>query len=66
MKAIQLITYIAEHPEYTKIVLFEVDQEMRPMSAIHYLASSTQSNYDDILYRINSSLEQNTLIVYRY
>jgi hypothetical protein len=56
MKTIQLINYIATHPEYVVIVIN--DQDYNKMRAIEILSSEDYSNE----WRINGSLEKYTLI----
>jgi hypothetical protein len=56
MKTIQLINYIATHPEYVVIVIN--DQDYNKMRAIEILSSQDYSNE----WRINGSLEKYTLI----
>ena len=63
MKTLDLIRYIAQHPEYSVIVIQDND-DMTPMDAINYLASIYSSHYDSMIFRLNGSLEKNTLLVY--
>jgi hypothetical protein len=60
MKTIQLINYIATHPEFTKVVFNESDYERTPMAAIEVLSSETYEN----IWRINGTLEKGTLLIY--
>jgi hypothetical protein len=59
MNTIQLIHYIASHPEFTNIVISDMDDKT-PMNAIECLSSET---YDNV-WAINGTLEKNTLLVY--
>lgn len=59
MKTIQLINYIASHPEFTNIVIKDMD-DRTPMQAIECLSCETFDN----VWAINGTLEKNTLLVY--
>lgn len=59
MKTIQLINFIASHPEFTSIVIKDNDDKT-PMQAIELLSSETFDN----VWSINGTLEKNTLLVY--
>ena len=66
MKTLDLIRYITQNNHLFYIVGFVDDgTNYSIMEAINYLASIDPSNYDDIRWRINLSLEKNTLLVYR-
>lgn len=59
MTTIQLINYIASHPEFINIVIKDMDDKT-PMQAIEFLSSE---NYDNV-WAINGTLEKGTLLVY--
>jgi hypothetical protein len=59
MKTIQLINYIASHPEFTNVVIQDMDDKT-PMQAIELLSCETFDN----VWEINGTLEKNTLLVY--
>lgn len=59
MNTIQLINFIASHPEYSNIAIEECDNK-NPLQAIELLTSERFDNE----WRINGSLEKNTLIIY--
>ena len=59
MKALQLIHYIASHPEY-KIIVIDGDDDRTPMQAIECISGDTINRY----YRINGTLEEGTLLIY--
>lgn len=63
MKVLDLIRYIAQHPEYTNIVIKDEDN-MTPLTAINYLASIDSSHYNSMFFHINGTLEKKCLIVY--
>jgi hypothetical protein len=60
MTAIQVILFIAQHPEFTNVVISDQDDKT-PMQAIEWLASVGKGNY-----RINDTLEKkyHTLVIY--
>jgi hypothetical protein len=60
MNTLQLIHYIASHPEYTNVVILDMDDK-KPMQAIECLSCESFDN----IWRINGSLEKNTLLVYK-
>jgi len=60
MNTIQLIHYIATHPEFTCIVIGDSD-DFTPMQAIEFLSLSY---FSESVYRINNTLEKSTLLVY--
>jgi hypothetical protein len=62
MKVLDLIRYICLHPEYNLIV-FDVEDEYTPMGAILHLASIDPSHYESLFFKINNSLEKDTLLV---
>ena len=64
MKTLDLIRYITQHPEYDNIVIMD-EGDMSPMVAINYLATIDPSWYDDFRWRLNGSLEKDTLLVYK-
>lgn len=59
MTTLQLINYIARHPEYTTIVLKD-SYDTTPMQAIEILSSNVFDND----WRINGTLETNVLLCY--
>ena len=59
MTTLQLINYIASHPNYKLIILLDSD-DLTPMQAIERL-SSDPANLD---WRINGSLEKDILLCY--
>ena len=59
MKTLQLIHYITNHPEYTNIVIADMDDKT-PLQAIEVLSTE---NFDTV-WRINGTLEKNTLLIY--
>jgi hypothetical protein len=59
MNTLQVINYIANHPEFTNIVIKDMD-DRTPMEAIYCLSCEKF----DISWRINGSLEKNTLLIY--
>lgn len=59
MTSLQVINHIASRPEYQTIVID--DEDKTPMQAIEYLSYDIGENDN---WRINGSLEPNTLIVY--
>jgi hypothetical protein len=59
MKTIQLINYIASHPEFTNVVIKDMDDK-KPMQAIELLSSESFDN----IWAINGTLECGTLLVY--
>ena len=63
MKVLDVIRYITQHPEYTTIVIKDED-DMTPMQAIYYLASIDPLYFDSISFRINGTLEKNTLNIW--
>lgn len=63
MKVLDLIRYITQHPEYTNIVIKD-NGDATPMQAICELASIDPSHYDTMFFKINGTLEQDTLLVY--
>ena len=66
MKTLDLIRYITQkHHMFYTVDFYEDGTMYTPMEAINYLASIHPSNYDHIHWRINLSLEKNTLLVYR-
>lgn len=68
MKILELIRYITQHPEYLKIVFIGDgydDGDFTPMQAICELASIDASHYDTIRWRLEGSLEKDTLILYK-
>ena len=64
MKVLDLIRYITMCPEY-KLIVWD-DVEMTPMGAICQLASIDPSHYNDINFKINNTIEKNTLIIYQF
>lgn len=70
LKTSALIEHISEHPEYTNIVIMDKitplgqEFERTPEHAIEYLSNVRQPNDENILWRINGSLEKNTLLAY--
>jgi hypothetical protein len=60
MNTIQLIHYIATHPEFTCIVIGDSD-DFTPMQAVEFLSSSYCA---EPIFRINDTLEKSTLLVY--
>lgn len=60
MTTLDLIYFIATHPEYTVIVI-KGDDDRTPMQAIECLAGSYP---DEPAWRINGSLEKNVLLIY--
>jgi len=60
MKTIQLIHYIATHPEFETVVIKDMDDKT-PMQAIEILSDGDWEGYN---WRINSSLEKGTLLLY--
>lgn len=64
MNNIQLINYIATHPEYTNIVIADNDDKT-PIQAIEYLSCEYANDFElNRSWRINGTLEKNTLLVY--
>ena len=63
MKVLDVIRYITQHPEYTTIVIKD-EEDMTPMQAIYYLASIDPLHFDNISFRINGTLEKNTLNIW--
>ena len=61
MNTIQLINYISQNPQFNNIVIKDNDDKT-PMQAIEFLSCDCHKVYDD--WKINSSLEKNTLLVY--
>lgn len=59
MTTIQLINYIASHPEFTNIVIKDMD-DRTPMQAIECLSSETFDN----IWAINGTLKKDTLLVH--
>jgi len=64
MKTLDLIRYITQHPEYRYITFPDENQCYLPMEAISYLANRDTFNYN-ASWRLNGSLEEDTLIVYK-
>ena len=63
IKLLDLINYIAEHPEYINIVIIGQDNQeddRTPMQAIAFLTCCPHNEQ----FRINGSLEKNTLLIY--
>lgn len=59
MTTLQLIYYITSHPEYTNIVIEDIDDKT-PLQAIELLSTE---KFDNVWF-INGTLEKNTLIIY--
>ena len=64
MTTLRLIEYIEEHPEYPSIVFIDTDTTRDQEDAIEFLKITL--NDPDIInkWRINGSLEKDTLLVY--
>lgn len=62
MKTMMLINYIVSHPEYHNIVILD-EGDRTPMEAIGRL-SGWYEDEREIEWKINGSLEKNTLLVY--
>ena len=60
MTTLQLINFIASNPEFTTVVILDSD-DRAPMQAIEFLSCETFDN----VWRINTTLEKNTLLVYQ-
>lgn len=65
MKTLDLIRYITQHPEYRWVDFVDEATCDSPMEAICELASIDPSHYDSMLWRINGTLEEETLLVYK-
>jgi len=63
MKVLDLIRYIAQHPEYKNIVIKD-EEDMTPLNAINYLASIDLSHYDSMSFHICGTLEKDTLLIW--
>jgi hypothetical protein len=64
MNTLQLINYIASNPQFTNVVIKDNDDKT-PMQAIECLSCEYENNFDfNKDWRINSTLEKNTLLVY--
>ena len=59
MNTLQLINYIASHPEFETIVLGDSD-DLKPMQAIERLSSDIFHN----VWRVNGTLEKKVLLCY--
>ena len=63
MKVLDVIRFIAQHPEFTTIVI-KSENDMTPLTAINYLASIDPSHYDSMFFHINGTLEKNVLNIW--
>jgi hypothetical protein len=79
MDTLGVIRHITQNPKYTNIVIMDAlsysaervmntninEIDRTPMDAIGYLASIDASHYDDFRWRLEGSLEKNTLLIIR-
>ena len=68
MNTLGVIRHITQNPKYTNVVIMDTDAneiDRPPMDAICYLASIDVSHYDDFRWRLEGSLEKNTLLIIR-
>jgi len=68
MNTLGVIRHITQNPKYTNVVIMDTDVDeidRTPMDAIGYLASIDASHYDDFRWRLEGSLEKNTLLIIR-
>jgi hypothetical protein len=59
MNTLQVINYIANHPEFTNIVIKGLDDK-HPMEAIYFLSGEKH----DAIWRVNGTLDKNILLIY--
>ena len=61
MKTLDVINFITSNPEYTKILVMDMDDK-EPIQAIEFLSSCDQVTENS--WYINESLLKNTLLIY--
>ncbi len=61
MKTLDVINFITSNPEYTNIVVMDMD-DREPIQAIEFLSSCDQVTENS--WYINGSLLKNTLLIY--
>ena len=60
MNTLQLINHIAKNSEHYNVVVIMGDDDRTPIQAIEHLSGGAY----DCQWRINASLEKNTLLIY--
>lgn len=68
MKTLAVILHITQNPQYKKVSIIcdgETPYDTTPMGAIGYMASIDPSHYNDYLWRLNGTLEKDTLLIYK-
>lgn len=64
MSTLYLINYISANPYFKTIVIMDLDDKT-PIQAIEWLSTNQLFDEHEINWRINGTLEKETLIVYK-